>query len=94
MRYINKTKTDIMKLRFGKYKGKQFENTPKSYQDWLLKQDWFKAPKKEQSLSGWDGYSKRGEAIYDGIFEQEKKQGEMLDKMSGMYQEGGMYYNI
>lgn len=34
-----------MKLRFGKYKGQEFENTPKSYQDWLLKQDWFKAPK-------------------------------------------------
>ena len=87
-------------LKFGKYKGQQFENTPKSYQDWLLKQDWFKAPKKEQlplhrqSLSGWDGYSKRGKAIYDAIFEQEKKQGVMLDKMSGMYEEGGMYYNI
>jgi uncharacterized protein (DUF3820 family) len=47
-----------MTLRFGKYKGQQFENTPKSpYQDWLMKQDWFKAPKKEvplhrQSLNG------------------------------------------
>ncbi len=94
---------NIMKnftLRFGKYKGQQFENTPKSYQDWLLKQDWFKAPKKEQlplhrqSLSNWDGYSKRGKAIYDAIFEQEKKQGDILDKMSGMYEEGGMYYGI
>ena len=34
-----------MILKFGKYKGQQFENTPKSYQDWLLNQDWFKAPK-------------------------------------------------
>ena len=85
-------------LSFGKYKGQQFESTPKSYQDWLLNQDWFKAPKKQQlhrqSLNGWDGYSKRGEAIYDSIFEQEKNQGEMLDKMSGMYQAGGMYYNM
>ena len=62
-----------MTLRFGKYKGQEFGNTPKSYQDWLLKQDWFKAPKKEiplyrQSLNGWDGYSKKGQAIEDAIF--------------------------
>ena len=31
-------------LRFGKYKGQEFFSTPKSYQSWLLKQDWFKAP--------------------------------------------------
>ena len=51
------TKTNIMTLRFGKYKGQQLENTPKSYQDWLMNQEWFKAPKKEiplhrQSLNG------------------------------------------
>ena len=62
-----------MTLRFGKYKGQQFENTPKSYQDWLINQVWFKAPKKQtplhrQSLSGWDGYSKGGQAIEDAIF--------------------------
>lgn len=28
-------------LKFGKYKGTQFSSTPKSYQDWLLGQDWF-----------------------------------------------------
>ena len=65
-----------MTLKFGKHKGQQFKNTPKSYQDWLLKQDWFKATKKElplhrQSLSGWDGHSSGGQAIYDAIFEQE-----------------------
>jgi len=65
-----------MILRFGKHKGQQFENTPKNYQDWLLKQDWFKAPKQEvplhrQSLSGWDGYGKRGQAIYDAIFDND-----------------------
>jgi hypothetical protein len=30
------------KLKFGKHKGMEFKNTPKSYQDWLLSQDWFK----------------------------------------------------
>lgn len=32
------------KIKFGKYKGQNFNNTPKHYQDWLLKQDWFKIP--------------------------------------------------
>jgi uncharacterized protein (DUF3820 family) len=31
-------------LKFGKYKGQQFSSTPTSYQEWLLKQDWFKLP--------------------------------------------------
>lgn len=31
-------------LKFGKYKGQYFLDTPKSYQDWLLAQDWFKLP--------------------------------------------------
>jgi hypothetical protein len=31
-------------LKFGKYKGEKFENTPVWYQNWLLKQDWFKKP--------------------------------------------------
>ena len=31
-------------LKFGKYKGQEFSKTPKSYQDWLLAQDWFKVP--------------------------------------------------
>jgi hypothetical protein len=87
-----------MTLRFGKYKGQQFESTPKSYQKWLSSQDWFKAPKQEKSLhkqlNSWDGHSRKGQAIYDAIFEQEKKQGDMLDRMSGMYEKGGMYYGI
>ena len=70
-----------MTLRFGKYKGQQFASTPKSYQDWLLNQDWYKAPKTEtpmnsKSLNGWDGYSQRGQAIYDAIFEKEKAESE------------------
>jgi hypothetical protein len=90
-----------MTLRFGKHKGEQFENTPKSYQDWLLKQDWFKAPKQEvplhrQSLSGWDGYGKRGQAIYDAIFEQEKKMSEKEDCRQGICSccEYSKYYGI
>lgn len=31
-------------LKFGKHKGEQFLDTPKSYQDWLLSQEWFKKP--------------------------------------------------
>jgi uncharacterized protein (DUF3820 family) len=29
-------------LKFGKHKGQNFFDTPVSYQEWLLKQDWFK----------------------------------------------------
>jgi uncharacterized protein (DUF3820 family) len=71
-------------LKFGKYKGMQFLSTPTSYQNWLLSQDWFNMPKDEMAnaqkqistlhkqLRGWDGYSKRGAAIYDAMFEAEK----------------------
>jgi hypothetical protein len=31
-------------LKFGKYKGQNFQSTPQSYQSWLMSQDWFKAP--------------------------------------------------
>jgi len=34
-------------LKFGKYKGQLFLSTPVSYQNWLLNQDWFKAPNQE-----------------------------------------------
>jgi hypothetical protein len=33
-----------MKLTFGKFKGQNFIDTPKWYQDWLKNQDWFKMP--------------------------------------------------
>lgn len=72
-------------LKFGKYKGMQFLSTPVSYQNWLLTQDWFKAPKDDDltnaqkqlstlrnHLGNWDGNSKRGAAIYDSMFEAEK----------------------
>lgn len=73
-------------LKFGKYKGQQFLSTPVSYQNWLLSQDWFKAPTQQltevqkaskqisqlsSQLKGWNGYSKRGAAIYDSLFEAE-----------------------
>ena len=73
-------------LKFGKHKGMQFLSTPKSYQQWLLAQDWFKVPtvltplqEAEKNLSelssqlrGWDGHSKRGAAIYDAMFDAEQ----------------------
>ena len=89
-----------MTLRFGKYKGKQFENTPKSYQNWLLAQDWFKATKQDkplhQQLNGWNGYSRRGEAIYDSIFEQEKAEEAKQDCIIGICSccEDSAYYGI
>lgn len=73
-------------LKFGKYKGLQFLSTPVSYQNWLLSQDWFKAPtvltdlQKAQKmvsqcankLKEWNGYSKSGAVAYDNMFEAEK----------------------
>ena len=89
-----------MTLRFGKYKGQQLENTPKSYQDWLMKQDWFKEPKQEkplhQQLNGWDGYSRKGQAVYDAIFEQEKRMEAAEDCRRGICTccEGSTYYGM
>lgn len=86
-------------LKFGKFKGQTFEQTPKWYQEWLIKQDWFNKPTAttkplHKQLKGWDGYSRRGQAIYDQIFEQEKAEGDNYDKMIGFYEEGGMYYGV
>lgn len=72
-------------LKFGKYKGQQFLSTPTYYQQWLLKQDWFKMPtqltdvqkasKQISQLTGqlknWNGNSSRGAAIYDSLFDAE-----------------------
>jgi hypothetical protein len=76
-------------LTFGKFKGQKFNETPKYYQDWLLKQDWFKVsnkvynPSKEisnlsSSLKNWNGYSKSGQNIYDSIFEAEKAEENLI----------------
>jgi uncharacterized protein (DUF3820 family) len=91
-----------MKLRFGKYKGLQFEDTPKSYQKWLLSQKWFKAPKQKktlplhQQLNGWDGHSRKGQAVYDAIFELEKAEALKQDCREGICTccEGSMYYGL
>ena len=86
-----------MILKFGKHKGQNFYNTPKSYQDWLLAQDWFKMPKAQplhKQLNGWDGHSKKGQAVYDAIFDQEKAEGDAYDKQMGWYEEDGMYYGM
>lgn len=72
-------------LKFGKYKGQNFNSTPVSYQSWLLKQDWFKIPnqltdvqkaaKTISQLSGqlknWNGVSMKGSATYEKIFDAE-----------------------
>ena len=90
----------IMTLRFGKYKGQDFSNTPKSYQAWLLNQDWFKMPKQEmplhQQLNGWNGHSRKGQAIYDAIFEQEKIEMAKQDCNQGICSccEDSIYYGI
>ena len=86
-----------MTLRFGKYKGQEFSDTPKGYQQWLLNQDWFKMPKPlHQQLNGWDGHNRKGQAIYDAIFEQEKKQALKDDCIQGICTccEDSMYYGI
>lgn len=73
-------------LRFGKHKGQNFSSVPKSYQEWLLKQDWFKAPTQltqlqiaekqfsdaSKRLGNWNGHSRKGAAAYDDMFEAEK----------------------
>ena len=89
-----------MKLRFGKYKGQQFKDTPKSYQNWLLNQDWFKSPIEKKplhkQLNGWNGYSQRGESVYDAIFEQEKSEARKQDCRDGICSccEDSKYYGI
>ena len=87
-------------LKFGKFKGMELNQTPKSYQEWLLKQDWYKKPIIQKSLNaqliGWDGYSRTGQAVYDAIFEQEKAEALKQDCKDGICTccEGSMYFGI
>ena len=90
-----------MILRFGKFKGQKLSDTPQWYQDWLTKQDWFKVPTQQdkpphQKLRGWNGYSRRGQAAYDEVFEWEKKQAAIEDCREGICTccEGSMYYGL
>lgn len=71
-------------LKFGKYKGQMFLDTPKSYQDWLLAQDWFKPPVQlanENLVSAMKSYSMASENMVrtnyssrsiDAMFDAEK----------------------
>lgn len=50
-------------LAFGKFKGQNFNQTPVWYQEWLVKQDWFKMPIPKSSnvngssvIKGWGVY--------------------------------------
>ena len=86
-------------LKFGKFKGQLFSQTPDWYQEWLSKQVWFKMPQDKplhQQLNGWDGYSRKGEAIYDAIFEQEKAEQDADMCREGICSccEDSMYYGI
>ena len=89
-----------MVLRFGKYKGERFDNTPKWYQEWLLKQDWFKIPTNEERMpkisTSWNGYSRKGEAQEWAVFEWEKRQSLKQDCKNGICSccEDSMYYGI
>lgn len=88
-----------MTLRFGKFRGQELNATPKSYQEWLLKQDWFKMPKAlplHQQLNEWNGYGRKGQAVYDAIFEQEKQMAVKEDCRIGICTccEDSMYYGM
>lgn len=79
-------------LKFGKYKGQDFLSTPKSYQTWLVQQDWFNIPNEKNdltivqkemskvanSLNGWNGYSKKGQCAYDRMFELEQMESDIM----------------
>jgi uncharacterized protein (DUF3820 family) len=79
-------------MKFGKFKGKKFSETPTWYQEWLLKQDWFKKPVEltpmqeatkqlsqlSNNLKGWDGYSRKGQSSYNAMFEAEMRIEDML----------------
>ena len=93
-------KTTNFILKFGKYKGQQFQSTPKSYQEWLLAQNWFKMPIKIDAMpkidKNWNGYSRKGETQEWAVFEWEKRQALKQDCKSGICSccESSMYYGI
>lgn len=71
-------------LKFGKFKGQRFCDTPAWYQAWLSKQEWFnnaqpKAQPLHKQLAGWDGHSRRGQAVYDQMFEREMQEADLYD---------------
>jgi hypothetical protein len=76
-------------LKFGKYKGQKFLSTPISYQEWLLKQDWFQKPVNEQKpptiSKNWNGYSRKGQAQYEAYFEYEVAMADKYDPVRDNY---------
>lgn len=92
--------TQNFTLKFGKYKGKNFFDTPKSYQDWLLSQDWFKLPTIEEKMpkisKSWNGFSRKGEAQESAVFEWEKRQSAKDDCRRGICSccEDSAYYGM
>lgn len=84
-----------MTLAFGKFKGTEFSKTPIWYQNWLNSQSWFKQDNIKplhKQLSGWDGHGRKGQAIYDNIFEQEMAMQNSIDAHE--YEPGGKYFGI
>ena len=55
-----------------------------------------KALSLHHQLNGWDGYSKKGQAVYDAIFEQEKAAALKQDCRGGICTccEDSMYYGM
>jgi len=49
-----------------------------------------------KQLQGWDGHSRKGQAVYDAIFEREKEKALRQDCLDGICSccEGSMYYGI
>ena len=76
-------------LKFGKFKGQEFDNTPQWYRDWLLKQDWFKMPSGDLQPpprpKSWDGHSRKGQAWEDAHFDYESKMADKYDPIPDMY---------
>jgi hypothetical protein len=76
-------------LKFGKYKGQMFLSTPVSYQQWLLKQDWFKVPTSEPKpptiSKSWNGYSRKGAAQEQLYFEYEVSMADKYDPIPDFY---------
>ena len=78
------TTTENFNLKFGKHKGQDFLSTPKSYQEWLLAQDWFKIP---TTPTNTNTLTKSNEARYDVVkkFVKEYAIGMGISKERVMY---------
>jgi hypothetical protein len=52
--------------------------------------------KSKKVLNNWDGYSKKGETVYEAIFEDEKRQSAKMDCLNGICEccNTSMYYGL